>query len=125
MLFRSLPRAHRHVGRQTPGDRARLAHGPALEHPDFVLRPVVVQHGDDVLDRMVPGLDALDLAPHAVRHYDAVLHDDRLLHGPQDVAGLDDIAGLHAGLERPLLLAVNRGDVDLNKILNLQSISII
>ena len=58
-----------------------------------MLRPVVVQHGDDVLDRMVPGLDALDLAPHAVRHHDAVLHDDRLLHGPQDVAGLDDIAG--------------------------------
>ena len=90
--------------------------GPALDHAELVLCALRVFHdGDGLLNGELAALDADDLAGDAVRDHDLMQDRARLLDGAEHVARAHLIAGLCDGDELPLLLAVERGNVDTSR----------
>ena len=92
-----------------PGDTDR----PVLDHGELTgLAVVVLEDGDDVVHGELALFDGLDRPADPGGHQELVEDGAGLLDGAEDVARGDVLARLGDGDEVPLLLAVERRDLD-------------
>ena len=109
----SLAGAEGHLGGELLDVGATHTDGPLLHHGQFLLLALVgVDDGDGLQDGVGAGLDVSDGAGDAMGNHDLVDGGGSLLDGADDVTAGDGVAHLGGGDEVPLLLSVQRRNLD-------------
>ncbi|MPM82291.1 hypothetical protein SDC9_129352 [bioreactor metagenome] len=108
-----LARQQRGLGRIFMLIRAAHTHGPLLHHGELHRLPVVLlEDGHRISHGKGAAGDAFDGAGQVGRYHDLVQHHLGFLHGSDDVAANHLGAGSHSGRKLPLLIPVQRGNLN-------------